>query len=350
MSPLSASSRRARGFTLVELLVVIAIIATLVGLLLPAVQSAREAARNNSCKNNLKQIVMAATQYDGAKQVLPGWRNKHPNPSIAVVRTSPVTTVGWPIMLMPNLERNDVYTSWTTAPTNTCVPASADPYLPFFVCQSSPPDSDVDPVTSYHANIGSAAFDTSGTPRQFPGDGVFVDSVGGGADYNPARSSIDSISTADGATNTMIFSEKCGSLITLTNRYNAAPTEIPASTGRLSFTLLSNANAVGSNGVPGFGLLGAATGPTINTLTSGTVGYETMPSSKHPGGANVAFCDGHVQMVKEGISPWVYAQLLTSNSKWNPANSTYATNSPDVNSTLTQPGAPRPYKLSDGDY
>jgi prepilin-type N-terminal cleavage/methylation domain-containing protein/prepilin-type processing-associated H-X9-DG protein len=346
-----------RGFTLVELLVVISIIATLIGLLLPAVQSAREAGRRNTCQNNLGQLMKAAMQYDSQKQALPGWRNKHPNPAISGTSVITGHSVGWPIALMPNLERSDVYRSWETALLTTGTVGN-DPYFSIFVCPTSPPDSTTDPVISYAGNVGSTSLAGSpGNYSQVRGDGVLLDGLGGnsGFNYTPARTSIDVISSADGATNTLVFTEKCGSLIAATTRYNSIPPRITVATG-----LIPNLNLIGSlptNIVAGFGLFGgsaalAASQKMINSSNDGgtanSIGFQSVPSSNHPGGVVASFCDGHTQLVNDNINPWVYAQLMTSDSKWN--GTTYFTNSTNVQQVLTYTGAPEPYKLSEGDY
>jgi prepilin-type N-terminal cleavage/methylation domain-containing protein len=71
LSSSPATAPRRRGFTLIELLVVIAIIAVLIALLLPAVQAAREAARRTQCRNNLKQLALAAHNYHDVNQMFP---------------------------------------------------------------------------------------------------------------------------------------------------------------------------------------------------------------------------------------------------------------------------------------
>jgi prepilin-type N-terminal cleavage/methylation domain-containing protein/prepilin-type processing-associated H-X9-DG protein len=94
-----------RGFTLVELLVVIAIIATLIGLLLPAVQSAREAARRTQCKNHLKQLGLGCVTHLDARKHYPsgGWGSKFtadPNRG-----TGPDQPGSWLYAILPYIEQ-----------------------------------------------------------------------------------------------------------------------------------------------------------------------------------------------------------------------------------------------------
>jgi prepilin-type N-terminal cleavage/methylation domain-containing protein len=105
-------SRKGRGFTLIELLVVIAIIAILIGLLVPAVQQVRESASRTQCANNLKQIALAALNYESTNKRLPPGGLVSPN-SITLGWTSapplagPYT--GVLAFLLPYVEQDNVY-------------------------------------------------------------------------------------------------------------------------------------------------------------------------------------------------------------------------------------------------
>ena len=95
-------SRRPAGFTLVELLVVIAIIATLIGLLLPAVQSAREAARRTACQQNVKQLAYGLQTYHDARRGFP----VHFSPG----GQSAQTGVSWHCLVLPFIEQAAIAT------------------------------------------------------------------------------------------------------------------------------------------------------------------------------------------------------------------------------------------------
>ena len=287
-----------QGFTLVELLVVIAIISTLMGLLLPAVQSAREAARRNTCSNNLSQLGKALIAYDGSKSALPGWRSRLPGGLIT----------DWTVPILPQIERLDVYKLWENAASGS-PPTSATPTLELLLCPSSPADGAQVAVTAYAGNGGSGTegIITASSNAQPKGDGVFVDSVGG-TGVTASKMTIDYISSGDGTATTIMVGERCGA--PLAGFLTQWGREISAVVAGAWTPTITTPNVFLLPAVAAGALNGT---PTLNTTAAAD--YWRYPSATHPGGVNFVFADGHIKFVSSSLNGIVYAHLLTSNSQ-----------------------------------
>src|SRR5262245_56182099 len=94
------------GFTLIELLVVIAIIAILIGVLLPAVQKVREAAARAKCQNNLKQLALAAHNYENVYERFPPLLGTTPYDGTSF---SSINSIPWAYLIAPFLEQDSLY-------------------------------------------------------------------------------------------------------------------------------------------------------------------------------------------------------------------------------------------------
>ena len=272
-----------RGFTLIELLVVIAIIGVLVGLLLPAVQQAREAARRSSCGNKLKQQGLAAHNYadkhaSRGDNFLPSAMGV--NGSGASTVTNPVTGVThWShiVAILPYGEENNLYNAINGAgnyavPTGTNATVEVD----WLICPSFVGTTAGQSV--YKANVGTS--DETGASATASGafSGKTLDDNGGLGLYQDKGFA----SYRDGTSNTLMIVEE-------------------------------NFNENYWEGHSNASTHGLATGASVSPIP-GTVS-QAFPSSPHAGGVN-GYClaDGSSGFMSNTISTATLRALATANS------------------------------------
>ncbi len=353
--PLPATTTAGRpGFTLVELLVVIAIIGTLVALLLPAVQAAREAARNNTCKNNIKQLGLAMANYDTTFSKLPGLINELPAQGSQKVNTngpykgeySVGRRASWVVIMFPYIEQGPLWDLWSQNFSNGDASISEDftPEIENLQCPSDPAETIGQPTASYVANAGWGFADPNRTTQsavnaESAANGVFFDlnkkngqgpvsawnlsedgrelTANGLAVQPKVQMSISYISSADGTSKTMMLSENLNTV------FYTYPVQDYVAGSRMDakhhFGFVWH-NQLGSADLPaaickvngGRNLPDNVRAPESLDDQSEALAY---PSSNHPGGVNVAFCDGSIRYINEQIPGRVYAQLMTTNYK-----------------------------------
>ncbi len=264
-------SRRAhfRGFTLVELLVVIAIIGALTGLLLPAVQSARESGRRTTCSNNLRNQAVALANYHAShKRLPPGRHSGRSDPE------GPVLGYSWAAYTLPYLEQMplsrslDFHLPWD-APANESVVQTT---LPLFQCPSS---EEVLPGESDYSGInGSAMITTLGEQELSFGDLQLILNRGVLIPCLKLEDGINFGQVTDGLSNTLALAES--PLVTdVEDRYWASGTICMShDSGR------------------------------VNSKKNGIF-------SEHPGGAYAARADQSVSFLSDDIEELVIGALCT---------------------------------------
>jgi len=346
MTPKSPARRQ--GFTLIELLVVIAIIAVLIGLLLPAVQSAREAARRIQCVNNLKQMGLAMHSYHDQNNVFaPATISVPPSKGWGAWSAQ---NISWRILILPNMEQNQLFnavnfqlingggdsigTAWYTTLAVYSCPSDGSPRFvpnanatggvgtfPMFGPPANPSGGATGvPVTNYHMShgdnytvfplSGANPWETSSPPPSplvgprigwhgFWGTtGVIGAPAGdteagmrGFADYRSATAPVGVAGVTDGTSNTILLGESLPE--------QDANNEIWGATGT-SLGVTLPINLFTGKPYAGFGSTDWAT-----RASYAAHGFK----SKHPGGANFLFADGSVKFLRASISLPTYCAL-----------------------------------------
>jgi prepilin-type N-terminal cleavage/methylation domain-containing protein/prepilin-type processing-associated H-X9-DG protein len=315
--PQFVTNARRRGLTLIEILVVIAIIAVLISLLLPAVQSMREAANRAQCLNNLKQIALAAHGYHGDNGKFPVGARL---PVLVGDRPTGGTNV-W-VELLPYFEQDNLQNHWDpndNSRNNTVGGRNAltAQVIKILLCPSdrlpapvweltaetaaSPPWSrGFYALSSYGGNAGKRAVYTGGPPA-FPRitrDGIFwIDSCMRFADIT------------DGTSNTCLFGERLHRDPEFDRRRPLVWPDATPVGGWGRWGYVANAGAMFQVTLHSAAPINYRVpfGGDFSTLENRACAF----GSGHPGGANFAFADGSVRFLSES-TPLATLQALST--------------------------------------
>ena len=313
--------RRRDAFTLIELLVVIAIIAVLVTILLPAVQQAREAARNSQCKNNLKQIGVAIHNYNETFGCFP--LGKLTNVTLGGAQARPCGDwwhdTNWYTSIFPYIDQPGLYNGLNNgAPIGCNHGANPGPpwdgnwkakiaLIPVYGCPSdgnkpNEVNSGWQRVrTNYQPNWGNTNF-IQGNLSTAATDTFW------GAPFGPGRT-VQFRDIEDGPSNTLLFMEV---LTTIGTGYNGSIADplgrAGAAMGRNPPNALVNELSSVCPAVANLNGIYGCTDVGINDQIF-------TARSKHTGGVNSVMCDGSVQFFGNNIDTGVWRALSTTRGK-----------------------------------
>ena len=337
--------RKPSGFTLVELLVVIAIIGTLVGLLLPAVQSARESARRITCQNNIKQLALAVLNHESAKKVFPYGRggpiSSNTNSGVPYTDSKPaygdtVDGVAYPgagrlsayVPLLPYIEEVSTYDKIGLTPVNIADSSATSPYvrrISQILCPSDPPTNDISAkgqsnyVFSYGDKCDGLADDAtvsltavnsnSGNALKPMGQrGLFgLNSATRSGKIIDGLSSTIAISECtrpSGSGNTAINGADANTNWNTNNPSNCKASYLGGWSGSAATAIISRDRSMGTCWADGrFGYNGFNTilQPNYGACNAYTFTGTQPPRSRHGGGVLAAFADGSVTFISENI-------------------------------------------------